>query len=56
MAKLSNNYHQKKEIVYENPHQFSASLAAAGYTFVLRCKHSIRKLVLQHKISDSSTA
>ena len=38
------------------PHQFSASVAAAGYPFVLRCKQSIRKLDLQHKISDSSTA
>jgi len=36
MSKLSNNYHQKKEIVHENPHQFSANVAAAGYTFVLR--------------------
>jgi|TARA_B110000971_G_C19835799_1_gene420211 hypothetical protein len=56
MSKLSNNYHQKKEIVCENPHQFSASVATAVYPFVLRCKQSIRKLVLQHKISDLSTA
>ena len=37
-------------------HQFSARVAAAVYPFILHCKQSIRKLDLQHKISDSSTA
>jgi len=35
LSKLSNNYHQKKEIVYENPPSIFPRMAAAVYKFII---------------------